>query len=123
MAAEACDALFAEAETGRIDLVWSFMHHDENSLCPFPERRDEVARLAAICRVRVGPDEPIRELARDVQRQAGLCAKDALHVAVAIRAKVDAFVTCDDGIIAKAPRLPVALRVVNPVSYVLDARR
>lgn len=120
MESEACDSLFAEAELKRVDLVWSFMHQDENNLCPFPERQDEIARLAAICRVRVAPDEAIRVLANEVQRIAGLSSKDALHVAVAIHVKADAFVTCDDGILAKAVRFPVALRVINPVKYVLE---
>jgi hypothetical protein len=119
METEACDALFSEAESGQADLVWSFIHQDENNLCPFPERRDEISRLAAICRVRVGPDESIRVLANEVQRKAGLCPKDALHVAVAIHVKADAFVTCDDEIVAKAARLPIAIRVVNPVQFLL----
>lgn len=120
MEAEACDALFAEAETGQVDLVWSFMHQDENNMCPFPERQDEIVRLAGICRVRVGPDQSIRGVANEVQRKAGLGAKDALHVAVAIHVQADVFVTCDDEIVAKAARLPIALRVMNPVKYVLD---
>ncbi len=120
MEAEACDAIFAEAELGHDELVWSFMHQDENNLCPFPERRDEISRLAEICRIRVGPEESIRQFAIEVQRKAGLSPKDALHVAVAHHVKADAFVTCDDEIVAKASRLPIALRVVNPVKYLLE---
>jgi predicted nucleic acid-binding protein len=119
METEACDSLFAEAESGKVELVWSFMHQDENNQCPFPERQDEIVRLAAICRVRVEPAEAIRELAKEIQRKAGLSPKDAIHVAVAIHVKAEVFVTCDDEIVAKASRLPVALRVVNPVQYVL----
>ena len=120
METEACEALFAEAESRQADLVWSFMHQDENNRCPFPERRDEIARLATVCRVRVGPDEAIKGLANEVQRKAGLRPKDALHVAVAIHVKADAFVTCDDEIVEKAARLPIALWVANPVRYLLE---
>ena len=35
------------------------MHEDETVLCPFPERKYEVMRLAALCKVRVGPEERI----------------------------------------------------------------
>ena len=34
----ACAEIFTRAETRKIDLVWSFMHEDENTLCPFIER-------------------------------------------------------------------------------------
>jgi hypothetical protein len=123
MEAEACDAIFIEAESGSVELVWSFMHQDENNMCPFPDRRDEIARLSAICKIRVGPEELIRVLAHEVQRKAGLSSKDALHVAIAIHIKADAFVTCDDEIVARAVRLPLALRVVNPVKYILERGR
>jgi len=54
MEAEACEQIFADAECGLSELAWSFMHEDENRVCPFPERKAETARLAAVCRVRVG---------------------------------------------------------------------
>ena len=53
-----------------------------------------------------------------IQAAAGLSAKDALHVAAAEHAKAAWFVTCDDEIVSKAGRLPVALLVINPVDYV-----
>lgn len=116
--AEACEKIFEDAECGRIDLVWSFMHDDENRACPFIDRAQEVVRLAAICRVRIRPEEPIRASAARIQAVAGLSAKDALHVAAAEFAKAAWFVTCDDEIVSKGSRLPVAVVATNPVDYV-----
>jgi hypothetical protein len=83
MEATACDKILADAERGALDVIWSFMHEDENMLCPYPERQQEIRRLAGICRVLVGPGESIRRLAMGLQASAGLGAKDALHVATA----------------------------------------
>ena len=116
--AEACETIFEDAEGGRIDLAWSFMHHDENRVCPFIDRAQEVGRLAAICRVRIGPEESIRTSAVRIQAVSGLSAKDALHVAAAEFAKAAWFVTCDDEIVSKGSRLPVAVVAINPVDYV-----
>jgi predicted nucleic acid-binding protein len=116
--AEACEKMFEDAENGQIDLVWSFMHEDENRVCPFPDRMQEVARLASLCRVRIPPVEPIRAAATQIQAVAGLSAKDAIHLAAAEAANAAWFVTCDDEIVSKASRLQVALRIVNPVDYV-----
>lgn len=123
MEAEACEQLFNEAEIGRVDLVWSFMHFDENAMCPFADRRDEIVRLASVCKVRIGPEEGIRTGAREIRDRTGLSAKDALHVAAAMHARVDCFVTCDDEIVKKAARLQVAFRVVNPIDYVMGKGR
>lgn len=59
MEALACQEIFIKTEKGDIQLVWSFMHEDENYLCPFPERKMEVFRLFNLCKVRVGPEKDI----------------------------------------------------------------
>jgi len=35
MEALACQEIFLRAERNEIQLVWSFMHEDENIFCPF----------------------------------------------------------------------------------------
>ena len=123
MESDACESIFEQAAGEGVTLVWSFMHEDENRLCPFTDRKTEIARLSVLCRVRVAPLEPIRLRALDLQREMGVGAKDALHLAAAVHARADWFVTCDDGILSKADRLRVAVRVVDPVDYVLKKRR
>lgn len=63
MEALACEEIFLRAERREIKLVWSFMHDDENLLCPFLERKIAVAGLASLCQTRVGPEREIQRLA------------------------------------------------------------
>jgi len=118
MEALACREIFERAESGRVQLLWSFMHEDETALCPFPERKYEVLRLATLCQVRVGPRQEIRSLAHAFQEQGGLSAKDAIHLACASYIRADVFVTCDDRLVRQIKRLALEIGVLNPVDYV-----
>ena len=118
MEALACQEIFIRAEEGKVRLVWSFMHEDETILCPFPERKYEVFRLATLCKVRVGPKEEIYKLAKLFQKKGALSAKDAVHLACASYIGADVFLTCDDRLIRRAKRLKLETVVMNPVDYI-----
>jgi predicted nucleic acid-binding protein len=94
------------------------MHEDETILCPFPERKYEVLRLATLCKVRVGPEEEIYKLAKSFQKKGGLSAKDAIHLACASYIAAGSFLTCDDRRIRRAKRLKLDVLVMNPVDYI-----
>ena len=119
----ACEEIFARVERGKIKLVWSFMHEDENILCPFMERKLEVCCLSILCQVKVGPDEEICQLANDFQQKGNLSSKDALHLACAIYANSHFFITCDDELIKRAKRLNLELRIINPVDYIREVEK
>lgn len=123
MEALACEEIFARAERKKIKLVWSFMHEDENILCPFVERRIEVYRLSALCEVRIGPKKEIYNLAKDFQQKANLSSKDAIHLACAYYAKGSYFLTCDDNLIKQVKKLNLEMIVVNPVDYIREAEK
>jgi hypothetical protein len=118
MEALACQEIFVRAERGEVRLVWSFMHEDETLLCPFPERKYAVLRLAVLCQVRVGPEEKIRSLAQSFQKQGKLSAKDAVHLACASYVDANVFLTCDDNLIRQVKQLNLDMAVMNPVDYV-----
>ena len=118
MEALACQEVFLRAEEGKVRLIWSFMHEDETILCPFPERKLEVFRLATLCRVRVGPEEEVQRLAKSFEKEASLSAKDAIHLACASHLDAGFFLTCDDRLIRQARRLRLEIAVMNPVDYV-----
>jgi len=117
----ACEAIFQEAERKEIKLVWSFMHEDENSLCPFLERKLEVVRLSFLCKTRIYPEQEVSDLAQSFQKKARLSSKDAVHLACAEVAQCAYFLTCDDELIQRAKRLNLAMKVMNPVDYVREA--
>lgn len=116
----ACEEIFARTERKEVMLVWSFMHEDENILCPFMERKLEVFRLSVLCKARVGPEEEIYNLAKEFQRKAKLSSKDAIHLACATYAKAQFFLTCDNELLKGAKKLNLEINVMNPVEYIRE---
>jgi predicted nucleic acid-binding protein len=114
----ACQEIFLRAEEGSISLIWSFMHEDETIFCPFQERKLEALRLANLCKIRLGPDDEIANLAQSFQRQAGISAKDAFHLACAEFVKADFFLTCDDRLLKQSGRLKLKIAVLNPLDFI-----
>ena len=119
----ACQEVFARAENKEVSLVWSFMHEDENALCPFIERKIEVLRLSALCEERIGPGPEIRTVAKNFQEKAALSSKDSVHLACADHAGCAVFVTCDDELIKRAKRLNLPMRIMNPVDYIREVEK
>jgi predicted nucleic acid-binding protein len=122
MESSACEQIFDAVEDGTLQLVWSFIHQDENSVCPFPDRKLEVIRLSGLCEVRVDPSEKIRNIASQLTRKAGISAKDALHVACATHSGSQYFLTCDDQLLKKRDKLKLDFLMMNPVEYTLRLR-
>ena len=118
MEALACQEIFVRAEENKVRLVWSFMHEDETILCPFPERKYEVLRLAALCSVREGPREGIYKLSESLEKMGRLSAKDAIHLACASYAEADFFLSCDNRLVKQAERLGLEMVFRNPVDYI-----
>jgi hypothetical protein len=56
-------------------LAWSFMHDDENYLCPFLERQIEALCLAQFCTI--NPETSIYHAAQEFHQTARLSPKDA----------------------------------------------
>jgi len=111
----ACLEVFRRADEGMVNLVWSFIHQDEATLCPFPERKVATLRLAEICAVRRGPTKAIRDNAEAWGSSQKLSPKDALHVASALEATATHFLTCDDRLLRRAARLNLKIALMNPV--------
>lgn len=119
----ACEEIFAWAEGKKVRLVWSFMHDDENTLCPFMERKLEALRLSILCKVRIGPEEGIYHLAKEFQLKAKLSSKDAVHLACACYAKAHFFLTCDGELIKRAKKLNLEIKIMNPVEYIREVEK
>ncbi|MBI5215469.1 MAG: PIN domain-containing protein [Ignavibacteriae bacterium] len=114
----ACEEIFRRAEKKQVKLIWSFMHEDENSLCPFPERKLLVEQLSSLCNINVVLNETIFLVAKSYQQKGNLSSKDAIHVACAEYAKCKVFLTCDIELITRSIRLQLDFPVLNPLDYV-----
>ncbi len=120
MEALACEWIFEQTQQGQIQLVWSFMQHDENHLCPFLERQIEVLRLAQLCTVQINPETVIYHAAQEFHQTARLSPKDATHLACAEFIQADYFITCDDQLLRQTHRLTLHSKTMNPINYLIQ---
>jgi predicted nucleic acid-binding protein len=96
------------------DLVWSYILDYENSINPYEERKSAIAEWRTAAAVEVKPSNEICGIAK-ILAQKGLKTKDALHVACAIQAQCDYFLTTDKRLLNK----PVTqLELINPLDFV-----
>jgi predicted nucleic acid-binding protein len=101
---------------GTLELVWSYILDYENLANPFEERRNIIQNWKASAFIDV--DAGIEILAKaNTLREIGLRNKDALHLACAIAAKCDYFVTTDDVILKKTVDFE-DIKVIDPPSFI-----
>ena len=99
---------------GRIDLVWSSVNEYENNDNPSCEKRERIFVWKHIAVQQCALNEIILEKAIEIESLA-VHAKDALHIAAAIYAHCDYFITTDRKILNK----PITgITVVNPLVFV-----
>lgn len=99
---------------GLFDLVWSYMIDYENDFNPFPSNKESISRWRFLAIRRVKEDDAVVRSAREFQSQ-GLKTKDSIHLACAVSAGCDFFITTDKGI----PNKSVAkIQAINPIDFV-----
>ena len=101
-----------------IELAWSYVLDHENQANPFEERRGVVARWKTVAVVDVGQTDAIVHQARE-SASRGVRAKDALHVACAMAADCDYFLTTDD-IVVRKMRGFAGIAVVDPMQFIVE---
>ncbi len=102
--------------TEKLRLIWSAILDYENSRNPDEIIRDEIGIWRKISFLIVHQNQTIIERAVEISGY-GIGKKDALHIACAIEAKADYFITTDKGIIRKRNNI-IEIRIVNPVEFI-----
>ena len=102
----------------RIELAWSYVLDYENLANPFEERREIIARWKSVAVVNVEETGNLLQQAREIAGR-GLRAKDALHVACALAAGCDYFLTTDD-LIVKRMRGFAGIAVIDPTQFIVE---
>ena len=105
-----------QIRAGLLDMLWSYMLDFENSANPFQERRDAIARWRELSVEDIEEDQNVITKAKELSK-AGLKAKDALHVACAIRGNAQYFLTTDDNILRKLSSYD-DIKVMTPTEFV-----
>jgi predicted nucleic acid-binding protein len=116
--AEAVEQILRRMRDGEIRWISSEALTDEIGRNPDGARRVENAALLALASESVEVNDAIARRAANLQI-AGYGAYDALHLACAEAAQVDALLTTDDGFIRKVSRRDGSplVRVLNPLSW------
>ncbi len=97
---EAKLALQESVRQKKTTLIWSYILDFENRYNPFHERAIAIQLWRDLAVIRVRESESILETGRDLAK-LGIKSFDALHVACAIAARANIFVTTDDALLRK----------------------
>ena len=98
---------------GTFELVWSYVVDIENDANPYPRRRRFVSAWKQFAVIDVEESEELLVLMESFEKR-GVKPNDALHLASAVVAPADIFITADRGILNK----PInEIRVMNPEKF------
>lgn len=101
-----------------IHLVWSYILEYENSKNPFEERAKIIEKWKKSSCTDIDENDYIVKNAKRF-RQLGFKAKDSLHIACAVFAKCDYFLTTDDEILRKSG-LVSEIKITDPIGFIKE---
>ena len=107
-----------EIRSGSFELAWSYVLDYENGRNPFRERKEQIALWSGYSVNDVKEGEEVLRIAR-LLNEKGVKKLDSLHVACAIVAKADYFLTTDNGILKKA-MLVDDIKITDPIGFIKE---
>lgn len=107
-----------DIRSGSYQLVWSYILDYENSKNPFQERREQIAKWRSYSESDIEEDEEVVKLATIVNQQ-GIKKIDSLHIACAIKAKAEYFLTTDDGVLKEATFIQ-DIQITDPIGFIKE---
>ena len=102
-----------EIMDGKFELVWSYMMDYEVSFNPFLARKNQIKKWRNFAQVIINESARITAQAGEIAKM-NLRSKDSLHLACAMEANSDFFITTDDRILNKQFNRIV---VTDPVNF------
>ena len=103
---------------GNLRLVWSYILDFENAQNPFDEKRLRIKKWQDFANEDVEENQEILKNARRLN-SIGLRRMDCLHVACAIYAKCDYFITTDKGILKKSNKIREII-IIDPINFIRE---
>jgi len=104
----------SEVLKGNMDLVWSFIIHYENNDNPFVDKKKQIALWESKSASIVTFNHEIQLQAESIMK-LGIKTKDSLHIACAISANADAFITTDRKLLNKHVN---GIIITNPMDFI-----
>lgn len=103
---------------GLYELVWSYILDYENEKNPFQERREQIRQWKKYAKTDIEASDELIHLAKSLNEH-GLKKIDALHVACAITAEADYFLTTDKGILKKSAIIE-NISIKDPIDFIRE---
>jgi hypothetical protein len=116
---EAKLAIQEEIRRGTYQLIWSYILDYENSKNPFQERKEQIIKWKKYAIADVEENTDIINTAILLNNK-GLQKMDSLHIACAIFAKADYFLTTDDKVNKKASAI-ANIKIADPIDFIKQA--
>jgi hypothetical protein len=117
--AEAKLRIQEEIRSGSFDLVWSYILDYENSKNPFHERKNQISLWREYSANDIQENEELLRIAQLIHDKK-IKKLDSLHIACAIVAKADYFLTTDDGILNKSVSIK-DIKITDPIGFIKEA--
>jgi predicted nucleic acid-binding protein len=96
------------------ELAWSYIMDFEVSFNPFSHRKNQILKWKNIAIIDINESEKVIALANEIMRK-NIRPKDTLHLACAIEAECDYFITTDEKILNKSIENII---VIDPIDFV-----
>ena len=107
-----------DIRSGIYQLIWSYILDYENSKNLFRERREQIVKWRVYSEADIEENERIGDIAFRIS-QHGIKKMDSLHIACAIEAEADYFLSTDDGILKKAS-LVQDIQITDPIGFIKE---
>ena len=104
---------------GKINLVWSYILEAENTANPFEERERTIKEWKQHAIMNIKANSEILNKAKNLN-QKGFRSKDALHIACAISAGCNFFLTTDDKILNRN-KIIEEITITDPIGFIKEA--
>lgn len=100
-------------DQGKVGLVWSYILEYENLVNPYEIRKMVIQRWKGKAKRYINKNSDIIHRAEELTKYS-LKAKDALHIACAVEADCEYFITTDDKILNKNKFIE-GIEIVSPI--------
>ncbi len=112
--AEAKTYIQKEILQNNFELAWSYVMDYEISFNPFFDRRNQILKWKDIAVTDISESKKVIAAANDIIKK-NIKPKDSLHLACAIEAKCDYFITTDNKILSKTIDNII---IIDPVNFI-----
>jgi len=106
-----------KVKEGTYELVWSHIIEYENEFNPNKGSKALISAWKEFCSIRVEGDEKITGDIEKIEK-CGVHGKDAVHLACALNARADYFITTDYKLIKRSKNIGY-FRVINPIDFLI----